>query len=171
MKGVQAGTEILEMGPGFGATTASLIDPTRRLTCVEINGRFAHALAMRFAGRNVRVIQNDATRMSLPDSSFDTAVCFTMLHHVPSVELQDCLLKEAFRVLRPGGTFAGADSLDSFLFRLLHLGDTMTLIDPVTFPQRLAMAGFEDVHVEMDSRAFRFIARRPLFPVQTSSDK
>jgi hypothetical protein len=94
-----------------------------------------------------------------------------MLHHLPSIALQDRLLNEAFRVLRPGGTFAGADSLDSFLFRLVHLRDTMTLIDPVTFPQRLARAGFEDVQVEIDSRAFRFLARRPPFPVQTSSFK
>ena len=81
------------------------------------------------------------------------------------------MLKEVFRVLRPGGTFTGADSLDSFLFRLLHIGDAMTVVDPVTFPQRLAMCGFEDIHVKTDSRAFRFAARRPQFPVQSSSCK
>jgi hypothetical protein len=37
----------------------------------------------------------------------------------------------------------------------------MIVVDPVTFPQRLATAGFEDIHVETDSRAFRFVARRP----------
>jgi SAM-dependent methyltransferase len=159
MQGVDLGAEVLEIGPGLGATTAVLIDPARRLTCVEIDGRLAHSLAIRFAGRNVRVIQNDAASMPLLDCSFDTAVCFTMLYHVASATLQDCVLKEVFRVLRPGGMFAGADSLDGFLFRLLHIGDTMIVVDPVTFPQRLALTGFGDIHVETCKRAFRFAAR------------
>jgi ubiquinone/menaquinone biosynthesis C-methylase UbiE len=161
MQNVNVGTDVLEIGPGFGATTALLIDPARRLTCVEINARSAHSLATRLAKQNVRVIQDDATRMSLPDCSFDSVVCFTMLHHVPSAELQDCLLKEAFRVLRPGGTFAGADSLNGLLFRLLHIRDTMVLVDPTTFPGRLAMVGFEGICVEIGDRAFRFVASRP----------
>jgi SAM-dependent methyltransferase len=98
--------------------------------------------------------------MSLPDAAFDGAVCFTMLHHVPSAALQDRLLAEVARVLRPGGVFAGADSRYSRAFRLLHLFDTMVVVDPATFPQRLNAAGFEDVHVDSDQHAFRFRARR-----------
>jgi SAM-dependent methyltransferase len=161
MKNVDLGTDVLEIGPGFGATTALLIDPVRHLTCVEINEKFAHSLAIRLGKHNVRVVQDDATRMSLPACSFDSVVCFTMLHHVASAALQNCVLKEAFRVLRPGGTFAGVDSLDSLLFRLFHIRDTMILIDPATFPRRLAMAGFEAICVEIGDQEFRFTARRP----------
>ena len=59
-----------------------------------------------------------------------------MLHHVPSAALQNCVLKEALRVLRPSGTFAGVDSLDAFLFRsaVFIWRDTMVLVDPATFP-------------------------------------
>jgi hypothetical protein len=52
----------------------SLIDPARRPACLESNKRFAQLLAMRLANQNVRVIQDDATRMSLPYRSFDSAV-------------------------------------------------------------------------------------------------
>ncbi len=99
--------------------------------------------------------------MSLPDESFDGAVCFTMLHHVPSVAKQDCLLREVARVLRPGGLFAGTDSLYSRSFRLLHLFDTMVVVDPGTFAARLKAAGFGEIHVDvMEPYAFRFRARK-----------
>jgi SAM-dependent methyltransferase len=83
-----------------------------------------------------------------------------MLHHVPSVALQDRLLAEVARVLRPGGIFAGVDSLYSRAFGLLHLFDTMVVVDPRTFPRRLQAAGFGDVEIEVNERAFRFRARR-----------
>jgi hypothetical protein len=44
-----------------------------------------------------------------------------MLHHVPSAALQDRLLAEARRVLRPGGVFAGFDGVASWLFRVIHI--------------------------------------------------
>ena len=132
------------------------------LTCVEIDRGFAASLASRLEGGNVTVLNEDATAMSLQDASFDGAVCFTMLHHVQSAELQDRLLREVARVLRPGGVFAGVDSLYSRSFRLIHLFDTMVVVDPNTFPDRLKAAGFEDVRVEVNPQAFRFRARRPI---------
>jgi hypothetical protein len=83
-----------------------------------------------------------------------------MLHHVPSLSLQDHLLVEVARVLHPGGIFAGTDSLSSGLFRLIHCGDSMTVVDPATFPQRLHAAGFTEIKVGTGRRAFRFRARR-----------
>jgi SAM-dependent methyltransferase len=101
--------------------------------------------------------------MSFDDASFDAVVCFTMLHHVPSAEMQDRLLAEAARVLRPGGVFAGSDSISNWRFRLLHVFDTMVLVDPKKFPDRLRAAGFIDAEVEVnaDGTSFRFRARKP----------
>jgi SAM-dependent methyltransferase len=48
--------------------------------------------------------------MPFADASFEVVLCFTMLHHVPTIELQDRLIREARRVLWPGGIFAGSDS-------------------------------------------------------------
>jgi hypothetical protein len=46
---------------------------------------------------NVEVAEADATAMPFPDGSFSAVLSFTMLHHVPSVTLQDQLLAEAWR--------------------------------------------------------------------------
>jgi SAM-dependent methyltransferase len=161
LEGIDIGSQVLEVGPGPGVTTDLLRTRVERLTCVEIDPGFAAKLSRRTAGQNVTVLCEDATHMSLPDAVFDGAVSFTMLHHVPSAALQDRLLAEVLRVLRPGGTFAGVDSVYSRSFRLLHIFDTMVVVDPSSFPARLEAAGFSDVQVEVNPWAFRFRARKP----------
>jgi SAM-dependent methyltransferase len=66
-----------------------------------------------------------------------------MLHHIRSTELQNKLFEEAARVLRPAGVFAGTDSLQSRFISLIHLFDTLVLVDPETLPRRLTATGFE----------------------------
>jgi SAM-dependent methyltransferase len=164
LEGVELGSNVIEVGPGPGVTTDLLWPRVAHLTCVEIDRRLADSLSRRMAGRNVTVLCEDATAMSLPAASFDGAVCLTMLHHVPSPALQDRLLAEVARVLRPGAVFAGTDSLYSFGFRLLHLFDTMVPVDPGGFAKRLEAAGFREVRVDTNPYAFRFRGRRSGFP-------
>ncbi len=161
LDGVELGSNVLEIGPGPGITTDLLRTRVASLTCVEIDRALADSLARRMVTQNVRVLCEDATAMSLAGGTFDGVVSFTMLHHVPSAALQDRLLAEAARVLRPGGTFAGIDSLNRRFFGMLHLFDTLVLVDPRTFAPRLEAAGFADIHVDIGPRAFRFRARRP----------
>ena len=121
----------------------------------------AAALEARLRGSNVRVIAGDATALPFPDKQFSAVVSFTMLHHVPSPQLQDRLFGQVWRVLRAGGVFAGSDSLQSWMMRAIHIGDTLVPVDPRTVRTRLEAAGFEVVDVEKNSHAFRFHARRP----------
>jgi len=158
LKGVDLGDELLEIGPGPGVTTDVLAAAAKRLTAVEIDPQLAESLQRRKRGSNVRVIQGDATRLPFPDGAFSGAVSFTMLHHVPSAALQDRLLAETRRVLRPGGVFAGSDSRTSLFFRAAHLFDTMVLVDPSSFAARLERAGFRNVDVKPVAEAFRFRA-------------
>jgi ubiquinone/menaquinone biosynthesis C-methylase UbiE len=109
----------------------------------------------------IEPVEGQAEALPFADASFDAVVCFTMLHHVPSARLQDRLFAEACRVLRPGGVFAGSDSRLSLRFRLLHIRDTMVVVDPDSLPDRLGLAGLTDPRVELGSRSLRFTATRP----------
>ncbi len=160
LEGIELGSESLEIGPGYGATTDVLRTRTAHLTCVEIDPHLAEGLRQRQKNQNVKVVCQDATRMEFADGSFDSAVCFTMLHHVPSPSLQDRLLKEVARVLRPRGIFAGTDSCDGKVFRALHIFDTLVVVPPQSFADRLRIAGFTDITVETNPSAFRFQARK-----------
>lgn len=162
LAGVELDHDVLEIGPGPGLTTDWLRLRAKRVTCIEMNLGLAGSLQSRVAGTNVDVRCADATAMPFADRAFMSVVCCTVLHHVPSRELQDCLFAEAFRVLKPGGAFAGTDSLGSLLMRIIHLGDTMVLVDPATLPSRLEWAGFRNVRVEVGAGRFRFLAQRPI---------
>ncbi|MBA2474062.1 MAG: class I SAM-dependent methyltransferase [Pseudonocardiales bacterium] len=161
LRGVPLDGEVLEIGPGYGVTTRWLAQRTERLTAIEVDPALAAALRAEFAGR-VEVRHGDGAALPFADASFDAVVCFTMLHHVPSAQQQDRLFAEAARVLRPGGVFAGSDSRLSLRFRLVHIGDTMVVVDPARLPDRLRLAGLTDARVELGSRSLRFTATRPL---------
>ncbi|MFD3460061.1 class I SAM-dependent methyltransferase [Nocardia fluminea] len=160
MRDIDLGASALEIGPGFGANVAPLRDRAATLTGLEIDPQLAARLRTRFA-EQLRVVDGDATAMPLPDKEFDSVVCFTMLHHVPSPAQQDDVFAEALRVLRPGGVFAGSDGLDSPLLRLQHLGDTYVPVPAGTLADRLAAAGFTGIDVETGLGMFRFRAERP----------
>ena len=152
---------MLELGPGPGLTTDLLRKRVPHLTAIEIDRRLAESLASRLNGSNVQVVKGDATEMPFADAQFSSSVCFTMLHHVHTSRLQDQLLHEVWRVLRPGGAFVGTDSLQSLFMQLIHIRDTLVSIAPDTFGSRLQAAGFEVMEIEKNSEAFRFHARRP----------
>ena len=157
---VDLGDDVLEIGPGYGATTDVFAGLLPKLTSVEIDLQLASRLRDRYAGTHVEVLQGDATAMSLPDGRFSAAVCFSMLHHVPSPELQDRLFAEAARVLRRGAPIVAVDSLESEGIRAFHEGDTFVPIDPQTLPVRLLAAGFGGVEVRVNEYGWTALARR-----------
>lgn len=161
LRGVDLGHHALEVGPGPGLTTDVLATIVPRLSALEIDPALVSQLREKFVGTNVMVHEGDATAMPFTTGTFTGAVSFTMLHHVRSPELQDRLLSEVRRVLRPGAPFAGSDSRSSLIFRLAHLADTMVLVDPGAFAGRLEAVGFESVEVEAGKQAFRFRATVP----------
>lgn len=164
LDGVDLGDDVLEIGPGPGRTTDILCTRAAKLTAVELDPDLAAKLAARFHATNVDVINADATAIPLPDNRFSAALSFTMLHHVPTADLQDRIFAEAARVLRPGGLFAGVDSMSSPEFLELHRDDICVPVDPEGLADRLLLAGFEDADVYAGSagRRFRFRATKPL---------
>lgn len=159
--GIDLGEDVLEIGPGFGATTRVLAQRARGLNVLELDPRYCRRLQSSL-GDGVTVTQGDATDLPYREARFSSVLCFTMLHHIPSVAQQDRAFAEVSRVLRPGGTFAGTDSLGSgWLFKLIHVGDTLNLIDPAGLPARLEAAGMRGVEVDRGGRSFRWRAVKP----------
>jgi SAM-dependent methyltransferase len=158
---VRLGDDVLEIGPGYGATTDVFRETIGRLTSVEIDPVLAARLADRLEGTNVTVIEGDATALDLPDDRFTGAVCFSMLHHVPTPELQDRIFAEVARVLRPGAPFVACDSVHSPELADFHAGDTYLPIDPPTLVDRLGSQGFIAIEIESNERGWAARARVP----------
>jgi ubiquinone/menaquinone biosynthesis C-methylase UbiE len=157
--GVDLGADLLELGPGPGAATEWLRHRVRRLVAVEHEQDAAQRLADRYSGSNVEVVSGNASALGYPDGSFDTVATFTMLHHVPTRALQDKVLAEAFRVLRPGGAFIGSDSLASDGLHQFHEGDTYNPVEPAAFLTRLQTVGFDAITLIVSYNLI-FIARK-----------
>lgn len=158
---VDLGNDVLEIGPGPGLTTNVLRRHVAHLTAVEIHPELAASLKDRLVNTNVEVVCADATATDLLANRFTSAVCLTMLHHVPTTRLQDSLFGEILRVLRPGGVLVGQDSLESDKLRELHVDDIYVPVDPTHLTTRLETAGFVEVDVDTNEYAVRFRARKP----------
>jgi SAM-dependent methyltransferase len=156
---VELGRDLLELGPGPGATTRWLRHRVARLVALELDPDVAARLADDLAGTNVTVEVGHSTAVPFPDESFDSVGCFTMLHHVPTAAEQFRTLCEAFRVLRPGGVLVGADSLASQGLHEFHEGDTYNPIDPARLLVFLQAAGFGHVMVSA-GEGLLFTARK-----------
>jgi ubiquinone/menaquinone biosynthesis C-methylase UbiE len=148
LNGTDLGDDVLEVGPGYGATTDVLSRAVPRLTSVEIDDDLAAMLTDRFADvPTVEIVNGDATSLSYPDDRFSGAACFTMLHHVPTVALQDRLFAEVARVLRPGAALVASDSLASDELAAHHEGDTYNPVEPAALLTRLQTLGFASMTV------------------------
>jgi SAM-dependent methyltransferase len=155
------GDDVLEVGPGYGATTDVLGELVSKLTAVEIDPDLVAMLMDRFAGKDsVSIVGGDATALEFPDGRFSGAASFTMLHHVPTVALQDRLFAEVGRVLRSGGAFVVGDSLASPELEAHHESDTYNPIDPETLADRLEASGLADVEVKTNPFGWAARARK-----------
>jgi SAM-dependent methyltransferase len=158
----ELGPDLLEIGPGYGATTDYLRELVERITAVEIHPDLAARLAERYAGTNVDVVCGDATGLDVDGDRFSAVTSFFMLHHVPTVELQDRLFAEVARVLRPGGVFVAADSRASDALHEFHEDDIYQPVDPVGLPDRLRHAGLVDIDVNVyRDQGWNAFARKP----------
>jgi SAM-dependent methyltransferase len=158
---IDLGDDVLEVGPGYGATTDVLAEHTSKLTAVEIDPELAAFLENRFADNTaVVIVRADATALDYPDGRFSGAASFTMLHHVATAQLQNRLLAEVGRVLRPGAPFVLGDSLASPDLEALHGGDTYNPVDPEDLADRLRAAGFPDAEVKTNPFGWAALGRK-----------
>jgi SAM-dependent methyltransferase len=146
LQGVSPTGELLELGSGDGAMAAGLAQafPDLKLTVTDIDPVMVGAARRRFGGHTgVSVAEADVTRLPFEDGRFDAVASFLMLH---VIEWQQAL-REAQRVLKPGGTFVGYDLHRSRMAEMIHVVDRSPhrLIEADAFETGLFAAGFARV--------------------------
>lgn len=119
---------IVALGCGFGKSALPL---KRAAPQAEIVGVDLSAPALRLANRrafeaglDIGFVQAPAERTGLPQDSQDAVVCTWLLHELP-VDSIHAVLREARRLLRPGGVFASHDlhtAPGDVVGAFLHLG-------------------------------------------------
>ena len=155
------GDDVLEVGPGYGATTDVLSQAVPRLTSVEIDDELAAMLTDRFADvPSVEIVNGDAT-----------SLCPTPTTGSPAPRVSRCCTtfrRSSCRIgcsprspvcCGPAPPLVASDSLGSEELKAHHEDDTYNPVDPDTLPDRLAAAGFADVNVRVNDFGWGVIAR------------
>lgn len=95
------GERILELGCGNGKTARALADAGAKVTGVDFSPS-AVAECRRLLGDRAEFIEADVRELPFGDASFDKAVAFHVLEHLPEEDVPDAI-SEIHRVLVPHG--------------------------------------------------------------------
>ena len=168
---LRPGEVVLDLGSGGGIDvllSARRVGPTGKAYGLDMTDEML-ALAQenqRKAGaQNVEFLKGEIENIPLPDNSVDVIISNCVINLAAD---KDRVLREAFRVLKPGGRFAVSDVVtkgavpavirDSML---LWVGCVAGALEEDEYRAKLAAAGFRNVDIEPtriyrseDARAF-----------------
>jgi|SRR5690349_18324531 len=168
---LRPGEIVLDLGSGGGIDvllSARRVGPTGKAYGLDMTDEML-ALArqnQRKAGvENVEFLKGEMEHIPLPDNSVDVIISNCVINLSAD---KDRVLKEAFRVLKPGGRFAVADVVvrghvpdDVQKNLLLWVGCIAGALEDREYVAKLRTAGFESIDIEAtrtykieDARAF-----------------
>jgi ubiquinone/menaquinone biosynthesis C-methylase UbiE len=107
--GLARGAQVLDLPCGSGASAlpaAEAVGPEGLVVAVDLADALlglARAKAQAAGFSNIRFVQADMRDTGLPDESFDAVVCVFGVFFVPD---RQALMRELWRMVRPGGTLA-----------------------------------------------------------------
>ena len=165
----EAKGDVLELAVGSGRNLP-VYPPGTKLTAIEFSSEMLKLAKERAAEMDAEVDlrMGDAQALEFGDESFDTVVCTLALCTIPDPAKA---VREAFRVLRPGGTYRGLEHVRS---PALLVRGVQRAIDPLSVRfagdhvvreplEYLQPAGFQIEHLERSKWGIveRVVARKP----------
>jgi arsenite methyltransferase len=155
---LEPGQTVLDLGSGGGIDvllSARRVGPTGKAYGLDMTDEML-ALArdnQRKAGAtNVEFLKGTIEAIPLPDNSVDVIISNCVINLSSD---KDAVLREAFRVLRPGGRFAVSDVIvrgdvpaDVRRSMELWVGCIAGALEESDYAARLRAAGFSDVEIE-----------------------
>jgi arsenite methyltransferase len=161
---LNAGEVVLDLGSGGGIDvflSAKRVGPTGKAYGLDMTDEML-ALAnenKRKAGvENVEFLKGEIEHIPLPDNSVDVIISNCVINLSAD---KDRVLREAFRVLKPGGRFAVSDIVTRGEMLpeirknvLLWVGCVAGAIEENEYQTKLASAGFEKIEIE-PTRVYR----------------
>ncbi len=125
----------LQIAAVYGELTPTLAADVDELHLAEIAPVQIQAAERKLeaAGLKANVARMNAERLEYDEQSFDAALMFLFLHELPPEARRNCL-REAVRVLRPGGRFVIAEYGETrrrhFFHRFAPIRWTLTTVEP-----------------------------------------
>jgi arsenite methyltransferase len=155
---LKPGETVLDLGSGGGIDvllSAKRVGPTGKAYGLDMTDEML-ALArenQRKAGAtNVEFLKGTIEAIPLPDNSVDVIISNCVINLSSD---KDAVLREAYRVLKPGGRFAVSDvvvrgKIPADIRRSIELwvGCIAGALDEQEFAEKLRAAGFDEVQVE-----------------------
>ena len=152
------GETVLDLGSGGGIDvllSARRVGPTGKAYGLDMTDEMlalANENKRRAGAENVEFLKGEIEHIPLPDNSVDVIISNCVINLSAD---KDRVLREAFRVLRPGGRFAVSDVVTRGEILpeirksvLAWVGCLAGALDESDYLAKLAAAGFEHVEVE-----------------------
>ena len=155
---LRAGETVLDLGSGGGIDvllSARRVGPTGKVYGLDMTDEMlalARENQRRAGATNVEFLKGEIEAIPLPDASVDVIISNCVINLSAD---KDRVLREAFRVLRPGGRFAVSDvvvrgPVPADIRRSVELwvGCVAGALEESAYRDKLAAAGFESIEVE-----------------------